>query len=185
MGTMPISSSAASDECWDMEKAHLLFRSLQDICSPSGREWVKFSPKLTCYLMNKRLITISAFALAAIFLCFAVANWALFRPQRVTSAFVGHLSNERYEEASLMLSAPSSIEMDSEGGLTLIDRAGNQTTVQEARLPFLAGGGKLEGPGDFSMTALQGAENGRVTDPVVIYLDLDGGKVQIEKVDTL
>ena len=84
-----------------------------------------------------------------------------------------------------MLSAPSAIEVASDGALTLIDHAGNSTTVQKARLPFLSGGGKPDGPGDFSMTALQGAKDGQVDEPVVIYLGLDGGKIRIERVDRL
>ena len=133
--------------------------------------------------MNKRQIPILALALAAVFIFFAVANWWAGRPGRVTSEFVGHLSNERYEEAAQMLIAPSAIEVISEGGLTLVDHTGGSVTVQEARLPFLAGGGKPDGPGDFSMTALQGAENGEVNEPVVIYLGLDGAKIRIERVD--
>ena len=84
-----------------------------------------------------------------------------------------------------MLSAPSAIEVASDGGLTLVDQAGNATAVSEARLPFHSGGGKPDGPGDFSMTALQGAKNGQVDEPVVIYLGLDGGKIRIERVDRL
>lgn len=84
-----------------------------------------------------------------------------------------------------MLSVPSAISVDSSGGLRLVDHAGNVTEVQKARLPFLAGGGQQDGPGDFSMTALQGAKNGKVEDPVVIYLGVDGAKIRIERVDSL
>ena len=84
-----------------------------------------------------------------------------------------------------MLSAPSAIDVVSGGGLTLVDHAGNSVTVQEARLPFHSGGGEPDGPGDFSMTALQGGKNGQVDEPVVIYLGLDGGKIRIERVDRL
>ena len=84
-----------------------------------------------------------------------------------------------------MLSAPSVIEVASEGGLTVVDLAGNSVTVPEARLPFHSGGGNPDGPGDFSMTALQGAKNGQVENPVVIYLGLDGGKIRIERVERL
>jgi hypothetical protein len=135
--------------------------------------------------MKKRLITILALALTAVFIVFAVTNWWVYRPGRVTSEFVGHLSHERYEEAALMLSAPSAIEVASDGGLTVVDHAGNSATVQEARLPFLSGGGEPDGPGDFSMTALRGAKDGQADQPVVIYLGLDGGKIRIERVDTL
>ena len=142
-------------------------------------------PKFTFIVVNKRLITISALALTAVFTVFAVTNWWVYRPGRVTSEFVGHLSHERYEDAAQMLSAPSAIEVASDGGLTVVDHAGNSVTVQEARLPFLSGGGEPDGPGDFSMTALQGGKNGQVDEPVVIYLGLDGGKIRIERVDRL
>lgn len=135
--------------------------------------------------MKKRLITISALVLTAVFIIFTVTNWWVYRPGRVTSAFVGHLSHERYEEAAQMLSAPSAIEAASEGGLTIIDHSGKSVTVPKARLPFHSGGGKPDGPGDFSMTALQGAKNGQVENPVVIYLGLEGGKIRIERVDRL
>lgn len=135
--------------------------------------------------MKKRLITISALALTAVFIVFVVTNWWVYRPGRVTSEFVGHLSHERYEDAAQMLSAPSAIEVASDGALTLIDHAGNSVTVPEARLPFHSGGGKPDGPGDFSMTALQGAKNGQVENPVVIYLSLDGGKIRIERFERL
>lgn len=79
-----------------------------------------------------------------------------------------------------MLSAPSAIEVASAGGLNLVDHVGNSVTVPEARLPFHSGGGKPDGPGDFSMTALQGSKNGQVDEPVVIYLGLDGSKIRID-----
>jgi len=84
-----------------------------------------------------------------------------------------------------MLSAPSAIEVAPEGGLTIVDHSGNSVTVPEARLPFHSGGGKPDGPGDFSMTALQGAKNGKVENPVVIYLALDSGKIRVERVGRL
>ena len=135
--------------------------------------------------MKKRLITISAVALTAVFIIFAVTNWWVYRSDRVTLAFVGHLSHERYEQAAQMLIAPSAIKVASEGGLTVVDHAGNSVTVPEARLPFHSGGGKPDGPGDFSMTALQGAKNGQVENPVFIYLSLDGGKIRIERFERL
>jgi hypothetical protein len=135
--------------------------------------------------MKRRLITISALALTAILICFAVTNWWVYRPRRTTGTFVGHLSHERYEEAALMLIAPSAIEVDSNGGVVLVDHAGNPTAVPEVRLPFLAGGGRSDGPGDFSMTALQGSQNGRVEGAVTVYLSVDGGKIRIERVDSL
>jgi hypothetical protein len=135
--------------------------------------------------MRKRLITISALALTAVLICSAVTNWWVYRPKRTIGAFVGHLSHERYEEAAQMLIAPSAIEVDSSGGVLLVDHDGNATAVPEARLPFLAGGGRPDGPDDFSMTALQGSQNGRVEGPVTIYLIVEGGKICIERVDSL
>lgn len=84
-----------------------------------------------------------------------------------------------------MLIAPSAIELDSNGGVILVDHNGNASTVPKARLPFLSGGGLPDGPGDFSMTALQGSKNGRVDGPVTVYLKVEGGKIRIERVDSL
>ena len=83
-----------------------------------------------------------------------------------------------------MLIAPSAIEVDSSGGVLLVDHHRNATAVPEARLPFLAGGGRLDGPANFSMTALQGSQNGRVEGAVTVYLSVDGGKIRIERVDS-
>ncbi len=135
--------------------------------------------------MNRRLITISTLALTAILICLTVTNWWVYLPGHTTGAFVGHLSHERYEEAALMLIAPSAIEVDSNGGVVLVDHAGKPTAVPEARLPFLAGGGRSDGLGDFSMTALQGSQNGRVEGAMTVYLSVDGGKIRIERVDSL
>lgn len=146
---------------------------------------VKTYPTNLLNLMKKRLITISAVALTTVFIIFAVTNWWIYRSDRVTKAFVGHLSHERYEEAAQMLIAPSAIEVDSSGGVLLVDHDRNATAVPEARLPFLAGGGRLDGPANFSMTALQGSKNGRVEGPVTIYLSVEGGKICIERVDSL
>jgi hypothetical protein len=84
--------------------------------------------------MNRRLITISTLALTAILICLAVTDWWVSLPRRTLGAFVGHLSHERYEEAALMLIAPSAIEVDSNGGVVLVDHAGKPTAVPEARL---------------------------------------------------
>ncbi|MDF1851852.1 MAG: hypothetical protein P1U85_13520 [Verrucomicrobiales bacterium] len=130
--------------------------------------------------MNKRILTISALILIGI----ALIDWWVFRPKRTTAAFVDHVSQERYEEAAQMLTPPSAIEVTSGGGLTLVDHAGTSTTVQQEKLPFLSGGGETDGPGDFSMTALQGGKKGRVDVPVVLYLGITGGKIRIDRVDT-
>ena len=84
-----------------------------------------------------------------------------------------------------MLIATSAIELDSNGGVILVDHNGNASAVPETRLPFLAGGGLPDGPGDFSMTALQDIKNGRVEGPVTVYLKVEGGKIRIERVDSL
>jgi hypothetical protein len=133
--------------------------------------------------MKRRFIKISAIALTAIVICFSVTDWLFYRKGRTTGKFVGHLSHERYEEAARMLVAPSAIEVDSSGGVVLVDHAGNRTAVPKARLPFLAGGGRSDGTGDFSMTALKGSQNGQVEGAVTAYLSVDGSKIRIERVE--
>lgn len=152
--------------------------------STKNKFGVKTYPTNLLNLMKKRLIKISAVALTAVFIIFAVTNWWVYRSDRVTKAFVGHLSHERYGEAALMLITPSYIEVDSKGGVVLVDQSGNRTAVPKTRLPFLAGGGRSDGPGEFSMTALQGSQNGRVEGAVTVYLSVDGGKIRIERVDS-
>lgn len=135
--------------------------------------------------LHKAVLACLAAAIVAILIGIALTNWWIQRPQRIKAAFVGHLSHERYEEAALMLHAPSAIKLGSDGEVILVDRVGNSTAVPEARLPFLVGGGEPNGPGDFSMTALQGSKNGWVKGPVILYLSINAGKIRIESVDSL
>ena len=131
---------------------------------------------------KKKLVTL-AVVVASIALTAWMTAWMIERPHRITEAFVGHLSHERYAQAKQMLQAPSDIKVVSEGGIVLVDRAGNSTTVAAERLPFIVGGGKLDGPGDFSMTALQNLRNGQLYSPgVIAYLSIEGGKIHIERV---
>lgn len=125
-------------------------------------------------------------ALAVVFAVVASTAWLVERPKRITEAFVGHLSHERYEEAEQMLQAPSALKMTLDGGIVLVDRAGNSTAIPADKLPFLAGGGEANGPGDFAMTALGNRTNRRLNSPAVIaYLSLEGRKIHIERVDAL
>lgn len=127
---------------------------------------------------KKKLVT-----LAVVVASIALTAWMIERPHRITEAFVGHLSHERYAQAKQMLQAPSDIKVVSEGGIVLVDRAGNSTTVAAERLPFIVGGGKLDVPGDFSMTALQNLRNGQLYSPgVIAHLSIEGGKIHIERV---
>lgn len=131
---------------------------------------------------SKRIIL----TLAVVFVAIASTAWMVQRPKRITEAFVGHLSHERYEQAEQMLKAPSDIKVVSGGEIVLVDRAGNSTTIAAERLPFFVGGGKLDGPGDFAMTALQNRTNGRLNSPAVIaYLSIEGDRIHIERVDSL
>jgi hypothetical protein len=126
-----------------------------------------------------------ALAIAAVLVGITLTAWWVQRPQRTTEKFAGHLSHERYEEAALMLNAPSAIEVTPDGGLILIDHAGNSTAVPATKLPFRVGGGEPDRPGDFSMTALGSSANGFLeTPPVIIYLRIQGGKIRIESVDS-
>ena len=125
-----------------------------------------------------------AVAVAALVTAFAETDWFAYRPHRLVSKFVGHLSNQRYEEAAQMLRAPSSIEVTLDEGLIVADHTGNTTTVVKASLPFLSGGGTSTGPDHFSVSALKGrTAGGSVKDPITIYLSFDGGKIRIKSVD--
>lgn len=113
--------------------------------------------------------------------CFTI--WWIERPKQLLQQFVGHLSNERYDEAAQMLANPSKISVEPDGGLVIADHSGSKMVVPEARLPFLAGGGKPDHPSLFSMTAIQGSVNGNIPPPVItIYLSIKGGKVIIDEV---
>ncbi len=124
-------------------------------------------------------------ALTFVFAGILATLWLVNRPKQIAQTFVGHLSHQRYSEAGQMLQTPSAIKVVSEGGIVLVDRAGNSTTVPAERLPFFVGGGQPNGPGDFAMTALQGSINGKVAPVVIAYLSIDGGKIHIERVDAL
>ena len=125
-------------------------------------------------------------ALTVVFAAIASTASLVERPKRITEAFVGHLSHERYEEAEQMLQAPCALKMTLDGGIVLVDRAGNSTAIPADKLPFLVGGGKPNGPGDFAMTALGDRTNAQLNSPAVIaYLSIEGSKIHIERVDAL
>ena len=115
----------------------------------------------------------------------AVAVWLVERPRRVIQEFAGHLSQERYPEAAQLLMAPSLLRVAENGDLIVVDCEGTATTVPHSRLPFLVGGGRESGPGDFSMTALQGSAQGVLseTPAVVLYLQVVAGRVSIVRVE--
>jgi hypothetical protein len=127
-----------------------------------------------------------ALAIAAVLVGLALAVWWFQRPERTTQAFVGHLSNERYEEAALMLLEPSALELTSGGDLILTDAAGEVTAVPATKLPFLVAGGDEGGPDhDFKMMALGSSTEGVLDTPAVtLFLSVDGGRVPIEGVDS-
>jgi hypothetical protein len=113
------------------------------------------------------------------------AFWWFERPQRITQEFVGHLFHERYSEANSMLEGGSSLRSLPEGGLLVSDQAGNSVTVPKEKLPFKVSGGKARQTCDFSMTALGGSVGGVLsTPPVVLYLNVEGGKVRIERIES-
>lgn len=128
--------------------------------------------------------TKTALAIAAVLVGLGLTYSRFQRPMRTTQAFVGHLYHERYEEAALMLRAPSALEVASDGGLILVDNEGNLKTVLAAKLPFIASAGSDGGPDhDFQMTALGSSTNGVLDTPaVVLYLSIDAGKVRIQSV---
>ena len=113
------------------------------------------------------------------------ALWWFDRPMRITQEFAGHLFHERYSEANTMFEGTSSLTLLPKGDLLISDYAGNTVTVPKEKLPFKVSGGKARQRSDFSMTALGGSVGGDLsTPPVVINLDLDRGKVRIERIDS-
>ncbi len=122
---------------------------------------------------------------ACIFAVACLVTWFVFRSNRVTEKFADHVYRAQYNEAAEMLTAPCSIELGTDGGLTLVDRAGNSTVVPPGQLPFKVGGGRPDAPGDFSMTALGSSTNGKLDSPAIImYLSVEGGRISIENVES-
>ena len=120
-----------------------------------------------------------------VFAVFYLAAWIVFRSDKTTQNLADHVYRARYNEAAEMLTAPSSIKLEADGGLTLVDRAGKSTVVPPGQLPFKVGGGRPDAPGDFSMTALGSSTNGRLNAPAIImYLSVEGGKICIDHVDS-
>ncbi|MAB71179.1 MAG: hypothetical protein CMJ54_01590 [Planctomycetaceae bacterium] len=105
-------------------------------------------------------------------------------PRRTRQGFAGDLYHQRYQAAAGMLLPPSALRVDSEGGLVLVDEAGDSTTVPKAKLPFkiVAGNGGPEH--DFKMMALGPSTNGTLdSPPVTLYLAVVGERVTIEAVE--
>jgi len=127
-----------------------------------------------------------ALAVAALLLGIALVAWWLERPGRTTSEFAHHLYSESYEEAARMLRSPSALEVASDGGLILVDRAGASTAVPATKLPFnIVLDDAEEFPHDFKMIALGSSTDGILdTPPVILYLSVDGGQVHLEGVDS-
>lgn len=133
----------------------------------------------------RRWLLTSIQVLASLLVLLAVAVWLVERPRQVIEEFAGHLSHERYPEAAQLLMAPGSLRVAENGDLIVVDCEGTVTTVPHSRLPFLVGGGRESGPGDFSMTALQGSTRGVLSDTpaVVLYLQVVDGRVRIVRVE--
>jgi hypothetical protein len=144
--------------------------------------------------MKHRIKRILSITLGLVVL-FATVQWWYLRPARTAEGFIASLSRGRYEKAQAMLAAPSSIEAAENGELVLTDWAGNATTVPAQNLPFLSAQLLEDEPSrdsavlpprvnEFTMVALGESEGGiLLNQPVRLYLQADGGKVHIEKVD--
>ena len=101
-----------------------------------------------------------ALVIAAVLVALALTYSWFQKSKRTTEEFAGHLNHERYEEAALMLSAPSALEVAPDGALTLVDNAGKSTTVSAAKLPSIVGGQDGALDHDFKMTAPGSSTNG-------------------------
>lgn len=137
-------------------------------------------------MMKNHTKLVLALTITVVLVGIALAVWRIERPTRIANKFAGNLFHERYEDAALMLRAPSTIKMAPDGSVTLVDCTEKSTTVPASKLPFKAGGGKPDRTSDFSMTALGKSTNGALdSPPVIIYLSIDGGKLRIVRVDSL
>ena len=117
-----------------------------------------------------------------------IAVIALFIGSRsssqVRSAFFGHMFAQRYDQAAAILTPPSAVALESDGTLTLTDRAGNATSVPAAQLPFKVSERPAAPrfPGRTMMAI--GPSTGGVSDfpMVTLYVSFDGGEAHIEGV---
>ncbi len=106
------------------------------------------------------------------------------QPRRTTGEFIGNLYQQRYEDAAGMLHPPSSIVMNGEGSLVIVDKNLRSTTVPEVQLPFMSSGLNGAVEHDFAVTALGPSTNGILHHPpVTIYLNIVGDEVSIEMVE--
>ena len=105
-------------------------------------------------------------------------------PRRTRQAFAGDLYHQRYQEAAGMLRPPSSLRVDADGGLILVDSAGRSVVVPKVKLPFKVAGGGGGPEHDLKIMALGPSTNGILdSPPVALYLGVEGGEVTIEAVD--
>lgn len=112
-----------------------------------------------------------------------LATWFVHRSNRTTERFADHIFRAQYSDAAKMLTAHCSIKLETDGALTLVDRAGKSTVVPPGQLPFKVGGGQPNAPGDFSMIALGSSTNGILDAPAIImYLSVEGGRICIDHV---
>lgn len=123
-------------------------------------------------------------ALVFVLVCVALMYSWSEQSRRTTSRFAGHLYHQRYEEAALMLRPPSSLEVDPDGTLILIDKNSNSTSIPKAKLPFMIGGHEGDGEHDFMMIALGPSTDGILHTPAVtLHLGIVGGEISIEGVE--
>lgn len=101
------------------------------------------------------------------------------------NAFYGHMFAQDYAQAAQMLSAPSDIDLNSDGSLLITDRAGNATIVPAVQLPFMAA--ELPPKPKFAGSTLMAtgpATDGILDYPVVtLYVNFSDGEAHIEGVD--
>jgi hypothetical protein len=99
-------------------------------------------------------------------------------------SFQGHMYAQRYEQAAAILTPPSTVALETDGSLTLTDRAGNATSVPAAQLPFKVSERPAQPklPGHTMMAI--GPSTGGISDfpMVTLYVSFDGGEAHIEGV---
>ena len=126
------------------------------------------------------------FRLAAPLACAAVLLTSLTAcSQSGKDAFYGHMFAQEYAEAAHMLSAPSDIELNSDGSLLITDRTGNATIVPAVQLPFMAAGSPANPKFPGSTLMATGPDTDGTLDypAVTLYVTFSNGEAHIEGVD--
>jgi hypothetical protein len=138
-----------------------------------------------------KLILLFAISLAVLA---SAATWWVDQPNRVSERFVQLVWKGQVEEAGELLVGPSSMEVQEDGDVVVVDSKGGRVVVDSARLPFVSGHASPEpaagrtwsdriwGRNAFCVAATGfGQEGPREGAPVTLYLTAERGGVRIDR----